>query len=113
MSPSKGIAEVSGKHRELLLLERGCPRPQLLSRARVPSSPEAGHVGMRESPRTDVRLQARGLVRVLAGEFAKRGRYLAAASDGELHPQHVGMSLRRSRRDPESVGDLDIRATLR
>src|SRR5215207_6606774 len=80
----------------------------------VPSSPEAGHAGMRESlAHTDIRLQARGLVRVLAGELAKRRRYLATAVDGELHPQNVGVSLRCSRRDPESVGALDIRVSLR
>ena len=62
---------------------------------------------------TDIRLQARGLVRVFAGELAKRRRYLATAVDGELHPQNVGVNLRCSRRDPESVGDLDIRVALR
>jgi hypothetical protein len=52
-------------------------------------------------------------MRVLAGEIAKRRRYLTAMSNGELHPQHVGVGFRRSRRNSESVGHLDVRAALR
>jgi hypothetical protein len=58
-------------------------------------------------------LEAFQLVRILARRIAKRGRDLASAGDAELDPERVGVRFCRPRRDPQAVGDLDIRAAPR
>ena len=68
-------------------------------RAPLPSAPDAGHAGV-EALREWV----------VAREGAIRGRDLPAPLHAELLPQHVAVRLRRSRRDPESLADLVVRA---
>ena len=77
----------------------------------IPRSRLRRNAGVAAQP--DVRLQACRLVGILTGELAKRRRDLPTAPDGELRPEHVGVRLRCSWRDSESVRYLDVRAALR
>ena len=83
----------------------GAGRPRHEGFAAGASSPSAPVVG---SCRRQTVCQ-----RVLARQQSERDWNLSTPRNAELLPEHVAVSLRRPRRDPEHEPDLVVRQTLR